>query len=759
MFLSSHRLKVVVLATLCGAFLGIGIQGSNGTHPEEQKQQRVRRNKYGAVIMDAQGNKINYTKEQMMAQKARWKGESGKSDYSTPLRPADKAFAADMKWCYASFGDNIGKSNIIVTSHESRPEIYLGASSSWHDNDYWYTLQYDEATSEYRQVFVSSYFYDEIKCIQVGDVTGDSALEIVVVDYYGCIQLYDQTTKEWLSEIETDAWSIAALALADLEDDPKKEIILCNSYHTWVYSGNGVLEWEIPDVGGHDIVVGQMDGDVSLEIAVTDGYVIDAATRSIQWTWPYGFGERLKVGDIDFDGMEELAAAEDWDIIWTFDVDRQVPKWYLQLDGDIDAIHLTDIDEDGTLELIAGDGQWGEIVCYDTTNQTLEWSIENPEYGIEEMSTGDVDDDGDMELLWGVDYGYLYVADWKIQELEWRNYKLGGPFIGPEIGDLDDDGREELVFVSWVEDDWYDGYPLYELGCILIFQRNSPIPYKISREIMFGSFESGINDLKLYDVDKDGGDEIILASDVHGSGAIAIYDLDEEGVIYLEWINLTMPEDAAFHSVEVGDIDNDGDTEIVAGAEPQGWKEYTTYIYVYDYITGDEEWHSLHMGEERDKIKDLEIGDVDKDGVVEIIGLVNSGAAYIFDGQNKTLEAVLFGEYTALQLYERGNSLLIVLGDENGDISAYRYFSGAYHKIFQRNYISDAIEGMSLGPEGMNDVFLSHRGILSLVKPGEILWESPCYGEVFGRRTCLIPGVPLYVTAGSYAILAFKYNF
>jgi hypothetical protein len=41
---------------------------------------------------------------------------------------------------------------------------------------------------------------------------------------------------------------------------------------------------------------------------------------------------------------------------------------------------------------------------------------------------------------------------------------------------------------------------------------------------------------------------------------------------------------------------------------------------------------------------------VDRDGIAEVIGMVESGSIYIFDGQSKQLEAVLFGENTAQRL-------------------------------------------------------------------------------------------------------------
>jgi hypothetical protein len=126
MSISSRWLKVAFLVVLCGTFVGRAIHSGDCTQPYDQKEKQLRRNKYGTVIMDAQGNKINYTREQLMAQKASWKGESQKAEHS-PMRPSDMAYAADVNWYYAAFGYDMGISNIIVSINGTTPEIFLGA--------------------------------------------------------------------------------------------------------------------------------------------------------------------------------------------------------------------------------------------------------------------------------------------------------------------------------------------------------------------------------------------------------------------------------------------------------------------------------------------------------------------------------------------------------------------------------------------------------------------------------------------------------
>jgi len=72
MSISSRWLKVAVFVVLYGVLMGSVIRRGDSIRPYDLMEKRVRQNQYGAVIMDAKGNKINYTRELLMAQKAQW---------------------------------------------------------------------------------------------------------------------------------------------------------------------------------------------------------------------------------------------------------------------------------------------------------------------------------------------------------------------------------------------------------------------------------------------------------------------------------------------------------------------------------------------------------------------------------------------------------------------------------------------------------------------------------------------------------------
>jgi len=539
--------------------------------------------------------------------------------------------------------------------------------------------------------------------------------------------------------------------VANVDADASPEVIVCSMSGLFVYSSGGALKWQVAGVGGHDVVAAQMDGDPALEIALTDGSVVDSATHAVEWKWPNGFGVHLAAADIDADGKAELIAAEAWNFVWAYDVDRRLPQWSISTPQDIGAIHVADVDGDGTPDLLVGDGQWGSVRAYDTTTLQTKWSVSNPEHGVTAIATADVDGDGKTEVLWGAGAtstgsDHLYVVDWETKRFEWQNVHLDGPFIGPEKADLDGDGRPEIVAASWSSESGYGS------GRILVFDGTSFELRAISPPIVGNLSWTGIHDLRLRDVDGDGKAEILVAADRLYDGVVEIYGFDASNAFTLKWTNATRPVGASFYSVEAADVDGDGRLEIVAG----GGREHTgalgVFVYVYDYATGNEEWHSLQMGGDWDKITGLQVGDTDRDGSREIVGMVYGGDTYVFDGPSKTLEAIIPGEGTALRL--EGLRPRIALGDVNGDIARYQFGQGSYQEVSRTHYASEAVDGFL---STLTGTWIGSGGsLLRTTKRGDPLWESARYGKTFGSRTVSSFGGKTSLTAGSYAIIGFR---
>ena len=127
------------------------------------------------------------------------------------------------------------------------------------------------------------------------------------------------------------------------------------------------------------------------------------------------FGYHLKLAPLPGQTYQQLISAAGWQFVYAYDVATQLSRWSITTPQDIGAIEVADVDNDGTPEVIIGDGQWGTIHVHDLITQAQKWFANNPEHGVTNIAVGDVDNDGVVDLLWGAGWtstgsDYLYVA-------------------------------------------------------------------------------------------------------------------------------------------------------------------------------------------------------------------------------------------------------------------------------------------------------------------------------------------------------------
>lgn len=719
-------------------------QKASGTPTAPEQKREVLRNAQGDVILDSSGRQINYPKQQLQPEASLLAVQPPGGTTSPSLPDTEPV------WSYSVFGSGIGGSNIIVGRNGSATEMYMaGSSGGFGGNGYWYVLRYNASSNDYEQVYVSRFFTEGISRMLLANVIGDSRDEIIVALRNGKILLYDQATRRLLQTLTTSASELLGLDIADIDADGANDLILSTRDRIYVYSGSGTLKWSVINAGGWDIVVAQMDNDSALEIAATGdfdtgGFVVDAGTHLIQWVYSTGFGRSLEAADIDGDNKKELIVAEFWGFVAAYDVDQQLQKWTIPTPQDIGAIRVVDIDNDSVQDLLIGDGQWGDITVYDTQTRLQKWQVRNPEHGVTNIATGDVDGDGAVEVIWGAGWtssgpDYLYVVNWQTRQYEWSNVHLDGPFIGPEIGDLDGDGRYEIVAVTWQSESGYGS------GRILVFDGNTRRLRGISDELVRQSSWTGTRDLKLRDVDGDGRPEILVGADELYDGVIEIYDFDSSNNFTMIWTNATQPDFAAFDSVNAADIDNDGDIEIVGCGGG--------YVRVYNYLTRNEEWASPQIN---GWLTRLEIANIDNDSSKEIIVLAQGGNAFIFDGTTKTLEATLTGPFSDMHINTINGAPSVVLGNFSGDMIVYRYQSGAYAETFRQRLISGPIDGLTIGSQ--DRVWVGSNGKLHIVTlSGTTLWTYDSGSDLsYVKRTAFLPDSPFFFTAGLFSIVGFS---
>ncbi len=640
-------------------------------------------------------------------------------------------------WQYAIFGAGIGASNIIIGPAPvggGAREIIIGGNStnnfnnSFLPDDFWQVIRRNSATGDYDHLFVSPIYSARVKRIATGTVLSDSQEEITVMLADGRIYFYDLATKNELGSINTGIKGLEGLSLTDLDGDGLAELILTTANELFIFNGAGSMLWKLTGVGGYEVVAGQMDNDPALEIATTNGFVVDTATHAVQWKNPSGyFGNHLKLAPLPGSSYQQLIAARSPHWIYAYDVAAERLRWAIPTPQNIAALEVADVDNDGTPEVLFGDTEWGAIHVYDLITQTQKWTANNPEYGVTNIAVGDVDNDGVADLLWGSGYDdtgadYLYVASTTgTHAIKWQSVDLQGPFRGPAIGDLDGDGQPELVLCSYKSNGAYDS------GRILVFDATTLSLRGISAPI--GNSFYGVNDLKLRDLDGDGRMEIILATDFSDDGAVDIYNFNSDNTFTRKWLVINQGSYRSFNLAEARDLDGNGTLEIIAGNRT--WYSSAASLFIYDYPYALTPWQ-FALSSTSTEVSGLVVDAFGLSGGMKIATLTLDGDLYTFDGQTKQLESFL--EKTGGTVISRRWPSGLIRGDGAGVGHFLQYSNTSYSEDFRVQLSSAAIDGIGMLTNG--ELWTGANGSLSLRLPpsyNNAVWESRTIGPGFGR--------------------------
>ena len=309
-----------------------------------------------------------------------------------------------------------------------------------------------------------------------------------------------------LAEGESDGWVYRSGGETDRDTpDPRRDLVPEWFYHTAAPCLSGV---RIADV----------DGDGVKDIVLTTYDPID----------PYSAG---RVYVIDINGND-------------------LPGWPVTTVGPIPASPaVADIDNNGDMEVIVGSWSRAYVWNHDGTNYPG-W----PQYmgSYNSPAVADVDDDGDLEIIYTTTSKRLYVLDHDGSTLP------GWPYVAPElvgspaVADIDGDGSLEIAAGTYkgpVDEQPFEVYVWETDGSVV-----GGFPVSTS-----GVVKAAV---ALGDIDADGEVEIV-ATAYHTSNNDYLYVWDAQGNLEAGW-----PVRATYirlSSPALGDLDGDGDLEIVIG--------------------------------------------------------------------------------------------------------------------------------------------------------------------------------------------------
>lgn len=340
-----------------------------------------------------------------------------------------------------------------------------------------------------------------------------------------------------------------------------------------------------------------------------------------------------------------------------------------------------DINGDGLLDffVINNNARGGTLLWYETVpgfkkskkHVIAETSPEGNTFAAGDLASGDIDNDGDIDVLgpaspgeWGGSHEET-VLYW-YENPGWEAHKVGvfPCFVKDfDLVDLNADGKLDVVATTHVDrkmfvyrqddpDTWTKAAEVYveqlhegqHVGdvdgdgdtdvvstgfCFFNPGGDMTSAWSVRNIDPYWNSDDGYtwqhNSTKMIcaDVDDDGRDEVFISCSEKFRTRVAWYDMDPE---YTDkWKRHEIGQNAYAHTLQVGDMDNDGDLDVISGNNgDQGDPEYSPVLL---FLNNDGKWSTQQLSFQG--AYNSYIGDADGDGDLDFFRYDgHEGASY-----------------------------------------------------------------------------------------------------------------------------------
>lgn len=431
---------------------------------------------------------------------------------------------------------------------------------------------------EYVQKWVYPFAFensDELLKIAVFDMNDDGKSDIVIMTtkaIYQITNLADKAKKIF----ETEKF-LVDFAIADANHDGYIDLALlekesnASSSHTsinlWSLKNNSITfsnELGFFYSKRISILYGNTDNDAQLELITSSGDIYDGISGENEWSLSDGFGINFSVGDINNDGIDEIVSSERWGDVNVYDTRAKSIISSISLDfNNICTTKVANIDSDAAMEVLIGNCQRSNVFAFDIEdNQAFEkWRLDTIEHGSVSLATGDVDNDGQIEVIWGsgitsTGKDVLVVAESSPEaSVAWYNESPSqlGTFMAAGWGRISP-VKEASIFVVPSTDSSHGGQRIVQMDM------NGEI--EVSEEV--ASNWENARHARVTDYDNNGYADIFLASADAYDGFFVVKEIDS---FVTKWGGDPSNYDDDIDVVDYMDINQDGfeDAIVVSG--------------------------------------------------------------------------------------------------------------------------------------------------------------------------------------------------
>jgi hypothetical protein len=507
------------------------------------------------------------------------------------------------------------------------------------------------------------------------------------------------------------------------------------------------------ETGADALALADLDRDGRVDVACAAGPALRIArnTTGMGGAWPISCTVgaapegivKLATGDLNRDGHSDLVAAAGTEIrlwgnpgaafsdVWVTGAVLMVPEGVQQ-----GALALADLDRDGALDVVAG-GADGVVRLWRNPlglqgDLTDTWSTTRALPGLGATVTavgiGDLDHDGRSDLI--------VISDGASPTIRlWRN--PGSPFSAGwgESVDLSGGGGlslpsgQRLVVADLDGDDWLDVIVGDEGGAVRAWRNPGTAPFSggWGTGLALGSVEGGLRGIISADLDNDA--TLELAGVGGGTPArVVVWESGEEPFTTAWTISLIGTDAGPLVNAWPVDLDRDGDMDVLTGGQG-GIKAWPNQLAPWA-VGFDSAGHSVGVNDTWTTA--LVVADLDRDGDPDIVTGELDGRIMAWQNDGTPLD----GDWTGHQVgVEAGWCELLALAagdvDRDGDVDLVTGYYGSYGpKIWENdgNPFAGEWSWRQIGSQkvgALQLVDIDGDGRLDIVTGGGRPWGDP----------------------------------